>query len=117
MLRTDRRATRPSEIRGQKIPENAHLVLLLAAANRDPARFERPNELRLDREASGQLAFGLGPHVCLGRNLALLEAQVAFAALLEHVETLGLDPKRAPVPIPHPAMFGFVRLPVVATPR
>ncbi|MEE2665423.1 MAG: cytochrome P450 [Myxococcota bacterium] len=115
--RTDRRAVRPTVIRGEKIPENAHLVLLLAAANRDPERFERPDELRLDRGAGGHLAFGLGPHVCLGRNLALLEAETALTTLLAQVATLDLDPERPAVRIPHPAVFGFTELPVVITPR
>jgi cytochrome P450 len=115
--RTDRRAVRPVVIRGEKIPENAHLVLMLGAANRDPAQFERPDALCLDREPAGQLAFGLGPHVCLGRNLAVLEAEAAFDSLLRHVDTLALDPQQPAARIPHPAMFGFVTLPVVATAR
>jgi cytochrome P450 len=53
----------------------------IAAANHDPGRFDRPNELDVDRDAHGHVSFGLGPHFCLGAGLARLEAEVAFAAV------------------------------------
>ena len=56
------------------------MMLLLAAAHRDPAAFDRPNEFVPDRESTRHLAFGKGPHFCLGAPLARLEAAIALSA-------------------------------------
>lgn len=77
-----RRTAESVTIEGITIPGNQSLVLLLGAANRDPARFTRPDEFIIDRTPQGQIAFGLGGHLCLGRSLALLEATVALQVLL-----------------------------------
>ena len=57
------------------------MMLLLAAAQRDPAAFDRPDEFDPDRESIRHLAFGKGPHFCLGAPLARLEAAVALSAV------------------------------------
>ena len=57
------------------------MMLLLAAAQRDPAAIERPDEFDPDREAIRHLAFGHGSHFCLGAPLARLEAAVALSAV------------------------------------
>jgi cytochrome P450 len=57
------------------------MMLLLAAAQRDPAEFDRPDAFDPDREAFRHLAFGRGAHYCLGAPLARLEASVALSAL------------------------------------
>jgi cytochrome P450 len=56
-------------------------LVLLGAANRDPAQHERPDRLDLSRTPSRSLAFGLGPHFCVGAGLARLEAQLTFLLL------------------------------------
>jgi cytochrome P450 len=56
-------------------------MLLLAAAQRDPAAYDRPDEFDPDRESIRHLAFGKGPHFCLGAPLARLEAAVALSAV------------------------------------
>ena len=56
---------------------------MVAAANRDPRRFERPDELDLARSPNRHLTFGSGIHFCLGAPLARLEAQACITALLE----------------------------------
>ena len=57
-------------------------MLSLAAANRDPDRFPDAEELRVDRDAAGHVAFGHGLHHCLGAQLARIEGQEAIGALL-----------------------------------
>src|SRR3954451_24260639 len=70
------------ELGGSTIPAGARIMVLLGAANRDPARFERPDELDVTRADRGHLAFGMGPHFCLGNALARLEGEVALGALV-----------------------------------
>jgi cytochrome P450 len=64
------------------IPEGSFVMVLLAAANRDPAVFADPTALTLTRDPNPQLGFGFGLHHCLGSPLARLEAQVLLEELL-----------------------------------
>jgi cytochrome P450 len=66
------------------------LITMLGAANRDPAVFSTPNELRLDRDEGIPLSFGAGIHHCLGAALARLEGQVMFPRLLTRFPSLEL---------------------------
>ena len=66
---------------GVRVPQGDTMLLLLAAAHRDPAVIERPDEFNPTRDSVRHLAFGLGPHFCLGAPLARLEATVALSAL------------------------------------
>ena len=68
-------------IGGRDIPAGDTMLLLLAAAQRDPAVYEAPDEFRPSRDAARHLSFGLGPHFCLGAPLARLEARVALSTL------------------------------------
>jgi cytochrome P450 len=75
----------PATLAGVDLPEGARIMVLLGAANRDGARYASPDEVRLDRFASGtpdHVAFGSGVHLCLGAPLARLEARVALTTLL-----------------------------------
>jgi cytochrome P450 len=63
------------------VPKGDTMMLLLAAAQRDPAAFDRPDEFDPDRESIRHLGFGKGPHFCLGAPLARLEAAVALSAV------------------------------------
>jgi cytochrome P450 len=65
-----RTVTRDTEFHGQQLKEDERVLLLWAAANRDPAVFECPNELDLERNPNRHMAFGVGQHRCLGSNLA-----------------------------------------------
>ncbi|MET7776633.1 cytochrome P450 [Streptomyces mirabilis] len=73
------------------VPAGETVLLSLAAANRDPARFPDPERLDLSREASGHLALGRGIHYCVGAPLARLETEIAVTALLERLPDLALD--------------------------
>ncbi len=70
------------ELGGQLYPAGTRLLLMLAAANRDPRTFEAPERLDFQRSNSARhLAFASGPHYCLGASLARLETRVVFGEL------------------------------------
>jgi hypothetical protein len=79
---TDRVISEDLDFRGHRFRRGQLAVCLIGAANHDPARFPEPDRLDLGRGDRGHLAFGLGPHVCLGAPLARLEAEVALSGLL-----------------------------------
>lgn len=88
-----RSTTRPVEIRGVEVPENARLMLLLASANRDEEVFEDPDAFDIRREnANRHLAFSHGIHFCLGAPLARLESRIAFELLTRRLPDLRLSP-------------------------
>ncbi|GAA4800359.1 cytochrome P450 [Streptomyces ziwulingensis] len=89
---TYRFTTEPLTLAGTEIPGGGELVLVaLADANRDPARFPAPDRFDLTRDARGHVAFGHGIHYCLGAPLARLEARIAVRTLLERCGGLALD--------------------------
>jgi cytochrome P450 len=90
----DRYATRDVVLGDANIAAGDLVRLSLAAANRDPAVFERPDEFDLTRSRRGNLAFAQGPHVCVGVHLARLEARTAIAVLLARLPQLRLDDER-----------------------
>ena len=74
---------------GVEVPGGSHLLLLWGSANRDPAAFEAPDELRLDRPSGkAHLGFGRGDHFCLGAALARLEAKAALTRLLSGTRSI-----------------------------
>ena len=77
-----RTATRDSELAGTHIRRGAVVAALLGSANRDERAFPEPDRFDLERDTRGHLAFGFGPHFCLGAALARLEARVALEALV-----------------------------------
>src|SRR5581483_3922445 len=79
--RMGRLAKESMEWRGQRVEPGQRLYLMLGAANRDPNEFASPDRLDLARAAGKQVAFGWGPHYCVGASLGRLEAELAFAAL------------------------------------
>ena len=76
------RLTREDTDLGTAIPAGAVVMAMVGSANRDERRFADPDVFRLDRPASRHLAFGVGPHACLGALLARAEARAALHALL-----------------------------------
>jgi cytochrome P450 len=80
-----RAVRRPCELGGVSLDEGDRLMLLWAAANRDPARFEEPDTLLMNRRHPKQhLSFGRGSHFCIGAPLARLETRIVLECLLEH---------------------------------
>jgi cytochrome P450 len=78
------------ELGGRIIPKGARVMLLLGAANHDPARFRDPDVLDLGRGDRGHLSFGGGPHFCLGNALARMEGEVVLPALVRRFPDLRL---------------------------
>ena len=79
---TDRFMTEPIDVAGHTLSTGDGVIVLLGAANRDPRRYQAPDELRLDRPDPRPLSFGHGIHHCLGAALARLEASVAIPAFV-----------------------------------
>ncbi|PKV88723.1 cytochrome P450 [Streptomyces sp. TLI_146] len=89
---TYRFTTEPVDIGGTVVPGGGQLVLVaMADANRDPARYPEPSRFDIRRDARGHVAFGHGIHYCLGAPLARLEARIAIRSLLERCPDLALD--------------------------
>lgn len=78
-------ATRPVQLHGVEIAAGERLQVVLGAANRDPRKFDDPDALRLDRDASEHVGFGGGIHYCLGARLGRIEAQVVLERLLDRM--------------------------------
>ena len=111
---TSRAAIRPCSIAGAQLLPGQTVLVLLGAANRDPARFTDPDTLTVSRDQGPALAFGSGVHFCLGAHLARLEATEVFTRLLSrftHIELAGPPQRR-----PGRSLRGFTQLPVTARP-
>ena len=112
-----RHAPAPTQLRGVEVPAGAAVLLLWGAANRDPAEFDRPDELVLDRPAPRHhLAFGRGIHLCVGAPLARLEAEVILAETLARTSHFELDPDDQPRLEPSLVVRRFSRLPLRIAP-
>ncbi|WP_432001166.1 cytochrome P450 [Streptomyces sioyaensis] len=83
--------TEDVEIGGEVLPDGTTVVCSMAAANRDETAFENAAEMDLARTPNPHLAFGAGPHSCLGQALARTELQVALEVLLRRLPSLELD--------------------------
>ncbi len=94
------------------IPAGERCGLMFAAANRDPRRWETPDRYEVRRNNRDNLGFGYGVHACVGRILALLEAEALLGALVENIEQFQAagDPEPWMTTIGH----GPIRLPVKA---
>jgi cytochrome P450 len=83
-----RTTTRPIAIGDHELPEGAKVLMFLGAANRDPRRWERPDEFDIRRALHGHVGFGAGIHGCVGQVLARLEGECVLAALARQVNAL-----------------------------
>ncbi|RAG85062.1 cytochrome P450 [Streptacidiphilus pinicola] len=89
------RATRKETVLGGvTIPKDQMVLPWVAAANRDPLKFDRPDEFLPDREPNDHISFGHGVHYCLGTRLARLEGRIAVNALLDRFPNLRRDPEK-----------------------
>ncbi|MFI5620961.1 cytochrome P450 [Streptomyces sp. NPDC051567] len=110
---TFRYARQDVELGGTVIPAGAIVMVSLAAAGRDPGRFPRPDAFDIRRAPQGHLAFGHGPHFCIGAPLARMEGRIALRGLLDRFPDLARDPAgEPPLWLPGGLMRGVTRLPV-----
>ncbi len=102
--------TRDVQIDDYLIPEGTRCGLMFAAANRDPRRWEDPDRFDVTRRNAGHLGFGFGVHACVGRVLALLEAEALLGAVAESVARI--EPAGEPEPWITTVGHGPIKLPV-----
>jgi cytochrome P450 len=85
-----RQTTREVTIAGRTIPRGQLVLLMLGSANRDPRHFPDPDRFDITRDPNPHIAFGHGPHFCLGAPLARLEARIALGDLLNRLNNIAL---------------------------
>lgn len=109
-------ARQDMEFRGQALKKGTRLMALQGAANIDPAVYEAPETLQIDRTPNRHLTFGHGPHLCLGLHLARAEAEIAFQCLFERMPDIA---PRKPLDemkwYPRIGIRGLMELPVRTT--
>ncbi|MFJ9742117.1 cytochrome P450 [Streptomyces sp. NPDC101166] len=117
---TFRYATEDVEYCGTRIPKGALVQIALNSANRDPRKFDRPDEFDVTRKGgNAHLGFGHGGHYCLGAPLAKLEMELALTALFDRFPRAALArPESGPrwMQVPFPAFRGLAELPIVLDP-
>lgn len=110
-------ATCEVEVGGVTIPAGAHVWVVYASGNRDESVFDRPDELDVDRERlRSHLAFGHGPHSCIGAPLARAVSRIGFEVLLGRLDDIRLaDDGFVPDFDPSYIMHGMRSLPLRVT--
>jgi cytochrome P450 len=108
-----RMCAKDTEVCGVPVPEGAFINVSVGAANHDESRWDNPDEFDIFRKRFPHVAFGFGPHVCLGQHLARMETTVAINALLDRLPNLRLDPEAVDPHISGLIFRSPVSLPVV----
>ena len=111
-----RTVTRDVELNGQRLRKNDRVVISWLSANHDEQEFDRPDEVILDRTPNRHLAFGLGPHRCIGSHLARLMSEVMVRAVLDRIPDYRVDLDGVHQYLGNPSMTGLGKLPVTFTP-
>ena len=109
-----RTARRDVVLAGEQIEEGDKVVMYFGSANRDPEKFERPDELDLSRMPNEHIAFGTGPHGCLGQHIARIEIDAILMEVLTRMEDLRIA--GAPEWLPSNFISGPKHLPVTFRP-
>ena len=107
-----RHTTREVELRGSVIPADSIVMMLYGSANRDAEVFADPETFDAFRAPNPHIAFGTGPHFCLGSSLARLEIRVAFEELVRRLPDLRLAPGAELVHGPSSFIRGLTAMPV-----
>ena len=80
-----RTTSQATELAGTRLPADAKVMVSFAGANRDPGRWERPDEFDIRRKCSGHMGYGTGVHNCVGQVIARMEGEAVFGALAARV--------------------------------
>jgi cytochrome P450 len=111
-----RTITKDVVVEGHTMRRNDQVLISWLAANHDEKEFERPDELVLDRSPNRHLAFGLGPHRCIGSHLAKAMFEAIVRGVLERLPDYEIDVDNIEQYLGNPAMTGIVKLPATFTP-
>ncbi len=111
-----RTVSRDTVLCGQKLRRNDQMLISWIAANHDENEFERPGEVVLDRSPNRHVAFGLGPHRCIGAPLARVMFEVMVKAVLDRLPDYRVDLGGVHKYAGNPTMTGLGKLPVTFTP-
>jgi cytochrome P450 family 142 subfamily A polypeptide 1 len=117
VLNFTRTVTGPVTLAGTELSEGDQVLLLYQSANRDDRVFDAPEEFRIDRDPNPHVAFGFGPHFCMGANLARMEIKVVFEELFRRLPDIAVvDPERLPDRVPSAFVAGLKHMPARFTP-
>jgi cytochrome P450 len=92
-----REIVKETDVRGCPLNVGEMAILSYPMANRDPAVFENPDQVLIDRKVNRHVTFGLGIHRCIGSNLARLELRIALEEWLARIPRFSIDPAGGPV--------------------
>lgn len=108
-----RTTTRPADIAGIPIDEGEKIYVSIAAANRDPRKWEEPARFNINRRVAGHVGFGAGIHACVGNMIARMEIEALLTAMVERVASIELagEPER----LMHNTLRAVAKLPVRMT--
>jgi cytochrome P450 len=109
-----RTTARDVEVGGVTIPEGSKVLLFLAAANRDPHKWDDPDRFDITRNAGGHVGFGFGIHQCLGQMVARLEVEAVLGAMVEQVAEI--RPAGTPARRLNNTLYALAHLPVELMP-
>ncbi|MGO8862219.1 MAG: cytochrome P450 [Acidimicrobiales bacterium] len=108
--------TRDVELHGRQLRQGEAVVVHLGGANRDPSQFDDPAELRTDRPRNRHLAFGAGPHRCIGSNVARLNLRVVFEEILSRLQDVRIAEGKSPRHSQASQGWGWEYVPLAFTP-
>ncbi len=112
-----RQAVADFELRGRQVQKGEMVWLAIGAANRDPNQFPDAGCFVPGRKPSRNLAFGAGPHYCLGAALSLMETEVALSELIDRFPAIRLSSMAEPEWLPNPTAATLRSLPVMLRPK
>lgn len=116
ILALGRTATKDTEVAGQKINKGDMVMLSYAAASRDPRIFDNPDTIDIDRKIQTNIAFGYGPHRCIGQHLARLQGLTTLDELLRRLPDLRVEEGLAPTFTHSTVTRDMSELPLVFSP-
>jgi cytochrome P450 len=90
-LMVARQTTRDTDLAGVHIPADQHVFIFIASANHDERRYVEPEVFDIRRPSTPHIAFGSGPHICLGMHLTRLESHAALERILDRIPDIRLD--------------------------